>query len=259
MEHGDYIVVEPLTDIDWRLATPYKDSGIAIWISETVRIIFNQFTNGQKNFVLATNIMQSQNRADFENEIGIRYSEKRVQQAIHSTDQYAFFTSEEIARLDAIFKENKFIAKEVYIESTNNGRNLLEFDEGEYEIGLRALRDYGAVRFIPLTLDLDYDEETMRQEMYNAAKENIKRQIPWFGDKQRHLSKKKVKRIITWTLGLFGSGVLAQSFGKKLIGKGIPATIAGALLYTAGAIANMLAFKTGNTIVAKLNEEVIFG
>lgn len=254
----DFVSIEPLK-IDFRTAQAAGENGIVQFLTPDIYIVYQDIKNPKGMFNVATFLMGAEKKGRFKQEYAVRYSKERIQESFRDLNTFAFFSESEAAELTKLFEAENFTSAKVGVFSTRSGGDILKFGEDEFELVAEYMRTHDILRVVPSNVKSEFTDEFVRQEGFKAGYAKAKSEIPYFNGRDNYTTKKKLQRTGLLATGLFALCGTSQVIGKKLIGKGVPHTILGMSMYAVGAIGNMLAFKIGNTVISKFNEDVIIG
>lgn len=227
------------------------------FLTPDLSIGVDRMSNGKNDFAIGAYLTESMNKAIFETEHLVKRSAERVKSSFDKEDISVYFTPAEAKDMEALFEEERFIARKIVVYKGGREIDIFELDEEEFSKVMEAFVTLGVQQSIDFQNEKE-SFENLRSDMYDGAFKKAREAFASRMKKRDRVTKKDLYRQGGIGTAIVIAGGLLRNAGKVVAKKGFLGMIAGAICNLASVVCGMVGVKYVNSAVEYYTDGVVF-
>lgn len=251
-----YSILQPF-NLNWKFTAPKSFTELEYFLTPSLSIGIDRMSNGKNDFAVGAYLTGGMNRTLFTNEHLVKRSDERTKNAFDKEDVSVYFTPAEAKDIEALFTEERFIARQIKIYKNGNPRDLFALDEDDFSKVMEAFVELGIQQSIDFKTEKESFEDLrgdMYQEAYKKARESFSNQMK----KRERVTKKELYKQVGIGSGCVIVGGLLKNANRVLRTKGFFGFVAGAVCNLASVVVGMIGMRHVDGAVSYYTDGVVF-
>ena len=201
MEFNDYFFTMKPIQLPWAKVSPANAQGLDYHLSPNLTLRIEGIFSGDQEFFISEVLLRLENMSAeedgvidalmeeqiFQREIMPNKTQGRISRHFKEPDISVFFTAKQMAALEDMFNNNRFIAQTITVLLNGNKVNdIYELGPQDFRLVLDAFDD--------LEIDMKISHKESKEEFMEAYNENFEKKVAAKEDKERTTFWEKISR-----------------------------------------------------------------